>query len=335
MRRPRQPPLSLLAAALLVCVCASAAWTAAPAAARAADRGWSAGPAHGGGDEVRPYVYLEGAPGTVLEDRLSVTNPAGRPLTVTLSTADGIGGWIALAAQRITVPPRTRADVPFSVTLPAGAPPGERTARIVARADTAATSQAQEARTQRAGARGADRQGAGAQEAGTREAGTPDAGAQEVRIRLRVGGPTLAALTVEDVSIRDREIHYTLVNRGNTVLTPHLALHAEGLFGTVLDRTARALPLRLRPGQRAELTEPWPDPPSLDSVDVRLTVTAAGRAADGVHTEAEASAVFAAWPWTAAGCALAAGAAYGAARLLRRTTGRAAVRRGREGDDVR
>ncbi|MDH2389860.1 hypothetical protein QCN29_13865 [Streptomyces sp. HNM0663] len=317
---------------------AAAAGAAAPGA-RAAGDGWSAVPARGDGAEGRPYAYLEGAPGTVLEDRLSVVNRAGRPLAVTLSTADGIGDWIALAAPRVTVPPRTRADVPFSVTVPGGAPPGEHTARIVVRSDTGTASRAQKARTQEARAQEARAQEARAQQARAQQART-----QEVRIRLRVAGPTLAALTVEDVSIRAGEIHYTLVNRGNTVLAPRLALRAEGLFGTVLDRTARALPLRLRPGQRAELTEPWPGPPSLDSVDVRLTVTADGRAARGVRAEAEASAVFAEWPWAAAGCALAAGAAYGAARLLRRAMGRAGrvtgragqtARRDRERDDAR
>ncbi|WP_240139050.1 COG1470 family protein [Streptomyces sp. MUM 178J] len=341
MRPPRRPLPS--AAVLLACMVAAAAGAAAPGA-RAAGDGWSAVPASGDGAEGRPYAYLEGAPGTVLEDRLSVVNRADRPLAVTLSTADGIGDWIALAAPRVTVPPRTRADVPFSVTVPGGAPPGEHTARIVVRSDTGTASRAQKARTQQVRTQQAREQQAREQEAREQQARVQQARTQEVRIRLRVAGPTLAALTVEDVSIRAGEIHYTLVNRGNTVLAPRLALHAEGLFGTVLDRTARALPLRLRPGQRAELTEPWPGPPSLDSVDVRLTVTADGRAARGVRAEAEASAVFAAWPWAAAGCALAAGAAYGAARLLRRAMGRAGrvmgraghtARRDRERDDAR
>lgn len=58
-------------------------------------------------------------------------------------------------------------------------------------------------------------------------------------------GPTLSALTVEDVSVSGRgrtaAIRYTLVNRGNTVLAPRLAVRADGLFGPVLRRAARTL----------------------------------------------------------------------------------------------
>ncbi|WP_399014015.1 hypothetical protein [Streptomyces sp. FIT100] len=261
-------PRALLATAVTALLCGP---LGVPAAA--AGPGWTAEPAAGG----RPYVYLEGPPGTVLEDRISVTNPGTAPLTVRLRAAGT--SWIALAGDRerdpgrVTVPPRTRADVPFSVTVPAGAPPGDHTARIVATA-------------------------------GGRDA--------VVRVHLRVGGPALAALTVEDVRVDGGRIHYALVNRGNTVLAPRLAVSADGLTGALLDRPARPLPLELRPGRRVDLTEPWSDPPALDSVDVTLRVTAQG----GAHGEATASAVYV--PWGAAtGVALALGAAAAGAAALR------------------
>lgn len=88
--------------------------SAAAAPVAAADDGWSLAPsasAPGG----RPYVYAEGAPGTVLQDSVSVLNPGARPVTVRLrgadadNTADGdltvraagkstdTGAWIAFA----------------------------------------------------------------------------------------------------------------------------------------------------------------------------------------------------------------------------------------------
>ncbi|GHF98652.1 hypothetical protein GCM10017667_31760 [Streptomyces filamentosus] len=231
---------------------------------------WTAAPAAG-----RPYAYLEGPAGSVLEDTLSVTNPGPRPLTVTL-TGDGPAA-VAFAARSVTVPGRTRADVPFAVTVAADTPPGEH--------------------------RGTVRAGAGARSV-------------RVDLRLKVSGPELAALTVEDARV-DRAtgtLHYTLVNRGSTVLDrPRLAVRADGLLGTVLDRPGRPLPLSLRPGERAARTEPWPDPPALDSVTVRLTATVPGAAPATTAT----GAVFASAP-ALAGAAVPLLAAGGAAYALRR-----------------
>lgn len=268
------PPLTGHAAraVLAVLLCAFAMTPAAAADRADSATGWTARPAASGlgtrtGDDGgRPYFYLEGVPGTVLQDRLAVTNPGRTPVTVRLREADaynaetgefavrgskgstGTGAWLRLAADQVTVPARTRAEVPFSVTVPTSAPPGDHPGAIVA-------------------------------ESAGRSVG--------VRVHLRVGGPTLAALTVEDVTVSGRTIHYTLVNRGNAALAPRLAVGADGVFGTLLRREARTLPLELLPGQRVKLTEPWRDVPALDSVTVRLRVTAAG----GAHSEATGSVV--------------------------------------------
>jgi hypothetical protein len=256
------------AAALAVLALAATAVPATPAA--------GAGTASG---ETRPYLYLEGPPGTVLEDTLSLTNTGHRPLTMPLRAT---APWVTFAANPVTVPPRTRAEVPFSVTVPADAPPGDH---------------------------------AGALLAGK---------AVTVPVRVRVGGPRLAALTVEDVRVTGGAVRYALVNRGNTVLAPRLAVRAEGLFGEVLHRAERPLPLRLRPGRRAELSEPWPDGqrPLLDRVTVRLSATAGG----GARAEAATTRTFG-----TGGAAAGTGALLAAAviRGLVRRRGRAA--RGADG----
>ncbi|MFG2128482.1 hypothetical protein ACGFNV_11860 [Streptomyces sp. NPDC048751] len=213
--------------------------------AAAAD-GWSVAPFGTG----RPSFYVEGVPGTVLRDTVSVTNRGTRPVTVRLT---GTGVAVAFAETAVRIPARTRADVPFTVRVPAGSTPGDRVGAIVVRdAD--------------------GRQGT-------------------VRLLLRTGGPELAALTVEHVAVRGDRITYELVNRGTTPLAPRLAVRADGVLGRVLDRAPRTLPVELAPGSRLKLTEPWPDPPALDAVDVRLTVTAAG----GAHDTAHASARFVPW----------------------------------------
>ncbi|MPY46763.1 hypothetical protein FNH04_44780, partial [Streptomyces phyllanthi] len=210
--------------------------------AAVADDGWSVVPSGGG----RPSFYAEGAPGAVLQDTVSVRNPAAEPVRVRL----GGGSWVVFArggaparTVSVEVPARTRAEVPFTVNIPAGATPGDHTDTLTAR--------------------------------------SPDGRSATVRLRLRVGGPEVPALTVEHVAVHGERISYDLVNRGTTTLTPSLAVRAEGLFGRrVLDRAPRTLPVDLRPGSRVRLSEPWPDPPALDAVDVRLTVTAGGGARD-------------------------------------------------------
>ncbi|RII15095.1 hypothetical protein DSC45_19560 [Streptomyces sp. YIM 130001] len=240
---------------------------------------WSLAPATSGGSrpaaDGRPYFYLEGEPGSVLEDTVTVTNEGDEPRTVRLRGADadntgdgglsvtggarakGSGAWITPARRKVTVPARTRAEVPFSMTVPADATPGDHPAAVVA-------------------------DGSG------RETG--------VRVHLRVSGPTLSALTVEDVEAGSDSIAYSLVNRGNTVLRPKLAVRADGVLGRLVDRPARALPVELLPGRRVELTEPWKDAPALDSAQVRLTVTAGGGARDSATAEVR----FVPWPAVAA-----------------------------------
>ncbi|MEU9899129.1 hypothetical protein ACIBCS_04805 [Streptomyces phaeochromogenes] len=261
----------------------------------AADGGWSVVPS-AGGREARPYFYAEGAPGTVLQDTVSVLNPGGKPLTVRLRGADAdntrsggfsvrtratdTGAWITFAERTVRIPARTRADVPFTVSVPAGATPGDHPGAIVASA-----------------------------------AGRTAA----VRVHLRVEGPTLSALTVEHVRVDGGRISYELVNRGTTVLTPKLAVRAEGLFGEVLDRAPRTLPVELLPGRRVTLTEPWPDRPALDSVDVEVAVTAAG----GAHDEAGAAARFVPWGAVAGTAAIGLAACAAGGHWFVRRRGRA------------
>ncbi|WP_043686126.1 COG1470 family protein [Streptomyces xylophagus] len=253
--------------ARVLCLSLLALLTAAPTATAA--EGWSLAPAGGG----RPTFYAEGDPGTTLQDTVSVSNPTTRPVTVRLH---GTGVPITFAGTGVRVPARTRADIPFTVNVPATATPGDRTGTIVAR----------------------DAEGRAA----------------TVRLQLHIAGPRLSALTIEHMAVHGDRITYDLVNRGTTPLTPKLAVHATGILGTLLDRPARTLPVQLPPGQRLKLTEPWPDHPALDAVDIHLTVTTTA----GAHATATASARFVPWGAVAGiGVALTAGAALLLTRLLR------------------
>ncbi|MCX5013588.1 DUF916 domain-containing protein [Streptomyces sp. NBC_00555] len=313
------PVLHTLQRLGVLLLAATALYTAAASPAAAEEPGWTAEPAAGtaatdrpGGvrpDFTRPYYYMAGTPGTVLEDRLALANTTDQERTITLRGADayntadgafavrpakpaaggrsegpgtGAGSWISFGAgATVKIPPRTRAVVPFSLTVPPSSPPGDHPAAVVATE-------------------------------GGHEVG--------VRVHLRVSGPTLAALTVEDVTVRGKGsaavVAYTLVNRGNVALAPELGLRAEGLFGEVPGRTGRALPVELLPGQRVELTEPWPGAPVLDRVRVTLTVTAPG----GARAVADGSRWLVPWNligWTGAGLLALGGTTAAALYLVR------------------
>ncbi|MBC9716699.1 hypothetical protein H9Y04_29615 [Streptomyces sp. TRM66268-LWL] len=305
----RSAAVCLLAVAGLVGLPTGGAAASAERAVSAKDRAvsakdkdptWSIAPSSGSGrgaaGEGRPYFYMEGAAGTVLEDSVTVTNPGSEPTVVKLRAAEAYnradgsfavrdtkgtdkpqdaGSWLRFADDEVKIPPHTAARVPFSVAVPEGAMPGDHPAAVIA-------------------------------QAGERKMG--------VRVHLRVSGPTLSAVTVEDVSVDGDTITYSLVNRGNTVLAPKLAVHAEGLFGEVLDRPARPLPVELLPGREITLTEPWTDRPAFDSVRVELTVSA-----DGAGKDSEAAEVrLVPWAAVAGGCALVAGCAGLAVFTVRR-----------------
>ncbi|MEU4210313.1 hypothetical protein AB0F13_10015 [Streptomyces sp. NPDC026206] len=275
---PRTRTAALCAALALLVL------SAAPGTAAADAAPWTAAPAPGGRKgptaDDRPAFYLEGAPGTVLEDKLSVVNPGDRPRTVELH---GTGPWISLAVPRVDVPPRTRADVPLTVTVPAGVGPGDHAAAVVA---------AGEGRLVR------------------------------VPMTVRVGGPALSALSVEHVRVsgtgRGAVIRYALVNRGNTALAPRLDIRAVGLFGEVLRRPATGVPAELAPGGSVRLAQKWPDAPRLDRVTVRVTATTS----DGTHAAASGSYAPLPWLGPALAVSGALAAAGAAVRLVRRRRAR-------------
>ncbi|GAA0590850.1 WxL protein peptidoglycan domain-containing protein [Streptomyces crystallinus] len=328
MRRPS--PVPLLLAALLAAV------PLAPGTpARAADNGdWAVYPAASGADR-RPYFYLSADPGSTLTDKVTVTNKTAAPMSFRLYGADaynterdggfavrtrrepqhGVGAWARPERTAVTVPAHASVTVPFTVTVPADAEPGDHPGALVALDEKVAA-------------------GRGELAMGVQQA----VGA---RVYLRVTGPAVAALAVEDVSLAQHRpllpgtgtsrttISYTLHNRGNVTLDPKVELKATGLFGrTLLSRALTKVPAELLPGQKVRLTEPWSGSPQLDRGDVRLTASARGVTGSG-------GATFLALPWPALAVLVAAVAAGLAGWRLRRVRGRrgrpagARVRRGR------
>ncbi|MFD5798056.1 WxL protein peptidoglycan domain-containing protein [Streptomyces diastatochromogenes] len=294
--------------------------TAVPA--RAADNGsWSVYPV-ASKVAARPYFYLSADPGQTLTDKVAVANKTGKPLTFRLYAADayntardggfavrtlkermrGVGAWARPARSRVTVPGHKTVTVPFTLRVPRGAEPGDHPGAIVAldeRVDP----------------------GSGKLALGVQRA----VGA---RVYLRVGGPTLTGISVEQVRLSHHQplvpgfgdstatIGYTLRNTGNVTLDPKVELKARGLFGrTLLDRDLKGIPSELLPGQSVRLTETWHGAPQLDRGDITLTASAQ-------DTRQSASAPFFALPWLPVGLVFVAGVVTGVL-LVRARRGRA------------
>ncbi|MGW2723918.1 WxL protein peptidoglycan domain-containing protein [Streptomyces sp. NPDC001492] len=294
----------------------------APAPAHAADNGsWSVYPASLK-VAARPYFYLSADPGTTIEDKVVVANRTGQPLSFRLYAADayntprdggfavrtvrekqrGVGAWAKPATSRVTVPAHGKVTVPFTLHVPEDAEPGDHPGALVAldeRID----------------------KGDGSLALGVQRA-------VAARVYLRVGGPTLPAISVENVHVVHHQplvpglgdstatISYTLHNTGNVTLDPKVHLRAKGLFGrTLLSRNLSRIPSELLPGQRVHLSEPWRGAPQLDWGDVTLTASA-------TDTRNSESASFFALPWAAAVVVLV-GAVVGAALAVRARRGRA------------
>ncbi|MER5215823.1 DUF916 domain-containing protein [Streptomyces sp. NPDC002838] len=290
--------------------------------AHAADNGsWSVHPA-ASQIAARPYFYLSADPGTTLKDKVVVANKTAEPLTFRLYAADayntardggfavrtveekqrGVGAWAKPARAHVTVPAHGKVTVPFTLRVPEEAEPGDHPGALVALDERV------------------DR-GDGSLALGVQRA----VGA---RIYLRVGGPTLPAIAVEDVRITHHQplvpglgdstatISYTLRNTGNVTLNPRVELRARGLFGrTLLARDLSRIPDELLPRQRVRLTEPWRGAPQLDWGDVTLTASAP-------DTRESASASFFALPWLVA-AVLFAVLLVGVVLLVRARRGRA------------
>jgi hypothetical protein len=269
------------------------------ATAHAADNGtWAVFPTPPAGTATpgpndRQYFYLESAPGRTLTDRVSVVNLTTSPKAFTLYAADayntprdggyalrtlgqkmtGVGAWVKLDSTALTVPPRTRADIPFTLTIPTTAEPGDHPGAIVAvETDVEATQQQ------------------GGLAVGIKRA----VGA---RIYLHVTGQAVPALGVEGVSVHGRTLQYTLTNHGNMTLRPNVEVTETGWFGSVYHRPPTSAGIELLPGQSVQLTLHLPAQPQFD--DVTVTV----KASDGA-TAGQGQTEFLAIPWWPIGIGL-------------------------------
>ncbi|GAB2608616.1 WxL protein peptidoglycan domain-containing protein [Kribbella endophytica] len=255
---------------LAAVVVASAGLYAVPAFA--ADAPWSVQPADNAfGPDRQNYTYTV-EPGEKVDDGLSVVNRGTAALELAVYAADGfttesgqldlrrqgsastsVGAWVHPAVDHLTIQPGKAAAVPFTVTVPADAAPGDHIGGIV-------TSVKSSSSEQRMG----------------------------VRIQLRVGGELKPQLTVSDVQVHpplvggDATVTYTVHNTGNATVTARQKASLAGPFGQLRTTSSDVADSpALLPGDQWKATVAVPGvaavvPLSADVTVVPLLTDAAG-----------------------------------------------------------
>jgi hypothetical protein len=218
-------------ALLVIAACAVPAPAfAAPAPAAA----WSVQPSSRTGPGNRPFFTYDLTPGSQVTDYVAVTNLGTAPLTFTIYGSDAFttatggydllpaatpstdaGSWVRLSQNTVTVPARSRADIPFVLRVPANATPGDHSAGIVASiTSTSADAAGQTTRLE--------------QRVGT-------------RLYLRIPGDVRPGLRVDGLTASyspgwrpfggSLEVRYTVRNTGNTRTAAGQTVDVSGLFG--------------------------------------------------------------------------------------------------------
>lgn len=245
---------------------------------------WSVKPAGVKGQSRRDFFVYSLAPGQRVDDKVVISNLGTRPMTFRVyatdafNTADGsfalltadrqatdVGTWIKVAGgPATTVRPGKSAELPFTLTVPADATPGDHSGGVIA-AVTEQTTGAQGRRIN------VDRRIA-------------------ARVYARVDGALTSSLQVEALKVApgrplfgsgDVNVTYRVRNTGNVRLAATAKLGVTGPFGTGLGRSVTRRVPELLPGNAYTLTDRvravFPAGPL--TATLRLTPTAADGAA--------------------------------------------------------
>jgi len=300
---PRRSPRTLIPAALLALLTALGLLLAPSGGARAADDvTWTVRTASNDfGSSRTSYSYTIN-PGATVADALVVANRGATELDLGVYAADGyttesgqfdllvgdkksssIGAWVHSDQDRITVAPGATVEVPFTVTVPENASPGDYAGGIV-------TSLAQPDAAQ----------------------GITVDRRLGVRIALRVAGDLRPGLAVEDLHVGwngglnpfaggDATVTYTLRNTGNAVLSARQTAGIGGPFGWFPTAAGKVdEPPQLLPGESWRMSVPVRDVPATVWLTATATVTPVVVDASGSTTAlepVEATGIGWALPW--------------------------------------
>jgi hypothetical protein len=243
--------------------------------AHAADNGSFAIEPTPAGTKNRSSFELTAAPGRTVRDSLTIRNETAGALAFKIYATDaydneagtfilrggteprrGVGSWVILPFNKVTVPPHGATVVPFTVRVPVSATPGDHAGGIVALSGSASQNTNEGVNV---------RAGVGA------------------RVYLRVAGSLRPHLRLSDahfapdVSIgslfggaNGGRVTYRVHNDGNVRLTPTATVHISGLTDGKRDQT---LP-ELLPDGSALISAPVARARGLGSESVSVSVAA-------------------------------------------------------------
>ncbi|MDQ6927551.1 MAG: DUF916 domain-containing protein, partial [Actinomycetota bacterium] len=186
----------------------------------------------------RPNLSYELAPGATMADTVTLFNYGNVQLTFAVYATDAfnnssgafdllpggqpprdVGSWVTLPQSHVTVPARSRVDMPIAVSVPADALPGDHAGAILAASQVEGTDSD------------------GRKVVLDRRAGS--------RVYLRVAGPLRPLLTVDRVHATYHpevnpldgsvDLTYTIRNTGNVRMSAHQALALKAPLGVELD----------------------------------------------------------------------------------------------------
>lgn len=285
--------LAAVLAGALPAGAAAAAPTPTPSAAPVVT--WGVAPSSRTGPDGRAAFTYKLDPDAELTDYAGISNYSGQPITVDVYASDAfttpsggfdllpaaqrptdVGSWVAFEPRyrRLVIPSKSRVDVPFRLTVPRNATPGDHAGGIVASiAEPGADAGGNRVRVDR-------RVGA--------------------RVYLRVTGALAPAFTVERLDARyDGSLNpfsggtatatYRVRNTGNVRLTARPRVAVAGPFG-LARRTVDAPPLpEILPGGEYTATVPVRGVAPLVRLDVDIELAPA--------STATGRATVWAWPW--------------------------------------
>ncbi len=218
---------------------------------------WAVQPAVADGQQQRVSFRYELEPGGTVTDSVTVTNFTDQPVVFRLYASDGvitadgqfdllpsaedpkdIGSWITVSESEITVPGSSSASVPFTLTVPENATPGDHPGGIVAALTRGGAGDNQVNVENRVGA----------------------------RVHLRVGGELKPVLSVSNVQVDyygtwnplepgSADVTYDLENTGNVRLGSDQRIGMQGLFGIPLTEKTAPRVAELLPGSSIRVTE--------------------------------------------------------------------------------
>lgn len=260
------------------------------------------------------FFHISLYPGAAIDAEAVVANHSQAPVTLLNYPVDGqttpqggfalasqtdpqkgIGAWVHLNADHLTIPAKSEMKVPFRLTVPPGTPPGDYAGGLIIQSPPV--------------------QGKTSTVNGDTAVRIDVVQRQGVRIYLNVAGTAVKTLTHGDLAWEQKgdDLAFTLPvhNTGNTILHPAAELK---LTGWPIPETTLKFdtPESLLPGSSIDLHATVPKTPAAMNADAQAQLSSeAGTAQASSHV------LYAPWLLLGVGLLILAGASYGAWRGIR------------------